>query len=288
MAMAVSLDMRPQTGLGRLCADRAGDRIVPAPASGGMERIEAWFSGNAYDPHRHDTYAIGLTIEGVQAFRYRGALRRSLPGQIIVLHPDEVHDGGAATEAGLRYRMLYLEPSLVAGSLARRGRALPFVRDGVVSDRSFRKTLLGALGSLDAPMEDLQLDDFLVRLADCLARHSGEPERPLSRPSLRAAMLARDHLEANALRLVRSQELEAVTGMDRFQLARHFRAVFSTSPHRFQTMRRLQQARRMIEAGEALASVAPATGFSDQSHLNRQFRKAFGVTPGRWAALVRG
>ena len=101
-------------------------------------------------------------------------------------------------------------------------------------------------------------------------------------------MLARDHLEANALRLVRSQELEAVTGMDRYRLARHFRAVFSTSPHRFQTMRRLQQARRMIEAGEALASVAPATGFSDQSHLNRQFRKAFGVTPGRWAALVRG
>ena len=279
--------MRPQTGLGRLCADRAGDRIVAAPASGGMERIEAWFSGNAYDPHRHDTYAIGLTIEGVQAFRYRGAVRRSLPGQIIVLHPDEVHDGGAATETGLRYRMLYLEPSLVADSLARQGRALPFVKESVISDASFRPTLLGALGSLDEPMEDCQRDDFMVRLADCLARHSGEPERVLSRPSLRAAMLARDHLEANAFRHVRSGELEAVTGMDRFRLSRHFRAVFSTSPHRFQTMRRLQQARRMIEAGEALASVAPATGFSDQSHLNRHFRKAFGITPGRWAALAR-
>ena len=138
--------MRPQTGLGRLCADRAGDRIVSAPASGGMERIEAWFSGNAYDPHRHDTYAIGVTIEGVQAFRYRGAVRRSLPGQIIVLHPDEVHDAGAATETGLRYRMLYLEPSLVADSLARRGRTLPFVKEGVISDAFFRETLLGALG----------------------------------------------------------------------------------------------------------------------------------------------
>jgi AraC-like DNA-binding protein len=52
-------------------------------------------------------------------------------------------------------------------------------------------------------------------------------------------------------------------------------------------MRRLQRARRMIETGEPLAETAVATGFTDQSHLNRQFKKAYGVTPGRWAALVR-
>jgi AraC-like DNA-binding protein len=52
-------------------------------------------------------------------------------------------------------------------------------------------------------------------------------------------------------------------------------------------MRRLQQARRMIETGEPLAEIAAETGFADQSHLNRHFKKAFGMTPGRWAALTR-
>ena len=51
-------------------------------------------------------------------------------------------------------------------------------------------------------------------------------------------------------------------------------------------MRRLQRAREMIKAGEPLAEIAAETGFTDQSHLNRQFKKAFGMTPGRWAALV--
>lgn len=286
--MAKSIGRPVEQGLGRLCADHAGDRIIAAPAPDGIERIEGRFSGNAYQPHRHDTYAIGVTLHGVQTFRYRGETRYSLPGQVMVLHPDEVHDGGAATEAGLRYRMLYLEPSLLSESPGRQGRPLPFVREGVIDDASLRDALLTALGALDEPLDPLFLDDFVVRLADGLIRHSDELPRPSARLRLRSARLVRDYLEANALRHVHSHELEAVSGLDRFSLSRHFRAAYATSPHRFQLMRRLQCARAMIRAGDPLAEIAPATGFHDQSHLNRHFKNAFGVTPGRWAALVRG
>jgi AraC-like DNA-binding protein len=271
-----------------LCANGDGDRIIAAPALEGIERIEGRFSGTAYDPHRHDTYAIGVTLHGVQTFRYRGRIRYSLPGQIMVLHPDEVHDGGAATEAGLRYRMLYLEPALLAENLDRRSRSLPFVKEGVIDDAALRDVLLAALSTLDEPLEPLFTSDFVNHLADGLARHSDAPGRLPARPCPRSVRLARDYLEANALRHVQSAELEALTGLDRFRLARHFRAAYATSPHRFQLMRRLQRARAMIQAGNPLAEIAPATGFSDQSHLNRHFKKAFGVTPGRWAALVRG
>jgi AraC-like DNA-binding protein len=53
-------------------------------------------------------------------------------------------------------------------------------------------------------------------------------------------------------------------------------------------MRRLQRARRMIAAGASLAQIAIEAGFSDQSHFNRQFKKAFGMTPGRWSSLIHG
>ena len=55
----------------------AGDWIVRAPRSERMERIEAFFSGHGYEPHRHDTYAIGRTLAGVQSFHYRGGQRHS-------------------------------------------------------------------------------------------------------------------------------------------------------------------------------------------------------------------
>lgn len=147
-AMAHDLAAEPVQGLERSCSGEVapGDRIVSAPGGTGIERIEARFHGNAFELHRHDTYAIGVTLDGVQRFHYRGALRHSLPGQVIVLHPDELHDGGAGTEEGLRYRILYLEPSLLIDCLD--GEPLPFVADAVVSDPALRGTLLSALAPL--------------------------------------------------------------------------------------------------------------------------------------------
>ncbi|MER9327831.1 AraC family transcriptional regulator [Mesorhizobium sp. M0488] len=271
-------------GLGRLCADAAENCIISAPDPVGMERIEARFRGNAFDLHRHDTYAIGVTLRGVQTFRYRGAARQSLPGQIIVLHPDELHDGGAGTEDGLRYRMLYLEPSMMLDCLGRA--SLPFVGDAVLTDGRLRTILLSALGPLQQELDELFVADFLAQLMQGLAHHAGQPAKPMPRTAWRAAALARDYLTENFTRPVRSGELEAITGLDRYGLSRHFRAAFSTSPHRFLLMRRLQSARRMIVTGEPLAQIAAETGFSDQSHFNRQFKKAFGMTPGRWSSLV--
>lgn len=98
--------------------------------------------------------------------------------------------------------------------------------------------------------------------------------------------MARDYLADNALRLVRSRELEAVSGLDRYTLSRHFRSLYATSPHRFLLMRRLQHAKELMKRGAPLAEIAAETGFTDQSHLNRQFKKAFGMTPGRWATLT--
>ena len=60
-----------------------------------------------------------------------------------------------------------------------------------------------------------------------------------------------------------------------------------SSPHRYLTMRRLAKARHLSERGGILADVAAEAGFADQSHLTRQFKKAFGMTLGRWSALVR-
>ncbi|MDC9833950.1 AraC family transcriptional regulator [Rhizobium binxianense] len=284
----MSQDLHPQVfeGLERLCVVRSGNGIMTAPAFPGIERIGAQFSGNAFEPHRHDTYALGVTLKGVQTFRYRGERRFSLPGQVIVLHPDEEHDGGAGTEDGLQYRMLYLEPSLLLECLEADGVGLPFVEDPVIGDSELAGVLLAALGELDRELDELFVDDFVSQVTGGLSRHAHLPRRSLGGVAWRQARAARDYLEAHATRAVRSLELEAVTGLDRFALSRHFRAAFATSPHRYLLMRRLQQAREMIGAGEGISDAAAATGFADQSHLNRHFKKAYGMTPGQWVALA--
>ena len=269
-----------------VCANYPGrTRSLSAPSNPGLERIEARFAGDGYDLHRHDTYAIGVTLHGVQTFWYRGQRRYSLPGNIIVLHPDEIHDGGAGTDDGLRYRMLYLEPSLALQSLGAPARCRSSkTRFSLI--RPWRPFCRPLSAILTRNWMSWLVDDIISRLTQGLARHARQNVKPLGPAAVRQTELARDYLEEHALRLVRSDELEAVSGLDRYTLSRHFRALYATSPHRFLLMRRLQRAREMIKAGDPLAEIAAAAGFTDQSHLNRQFKKAFGLTPGRWAALI--
>jgi AraC-like DNA-binding protein len=78
-------------------------------------------------------------------------------------------------------------------------------------------------------------------------------------------------------------ELASVAGLTRFDLVRRFRQQTGLTPHAFQTNLRIRRARGMLGAGEPIARVAAACGFADQPHLTRTFRRAVGVTPGRFA-----
>jgi AraC-like DNA-binding protein len=269
--------------LERSC-NRRRDSIRFGARAPGLERAEVYLSELAYAPHRHDRYAIGITTAGVQTFSYRGTRRVCLPGQVHVLHPDETHDGAAGTDDGFGYRILYIAPELVRDALG--GGALPFVADPVQTPVPATRLVASLLADIDEPISDLARAGIAATLADALRRLGG---RPAPRPvpiDLRAVGLARDYLAAHASEQTPASTLEAITGTDRFTLARHFRRALGTSPDRYRTMRRLGIARAAIERGLPLAQAAADAGFADQSHMTRQFKRAYGLTPARWTALT--
>ena len=275
-------------GLERSCEVTAADWIRATDASDGMELLEAWLQRLAYRQHRHDTYAISLTETGVQAFTYRGSTQFSTPGHVVVLHPDEPHDGHAGTDAGFRYRQLYIEPAMIfeaIRSLCGRACSLPFIRQPVMTN-----TILAAAirSAFQDDREPLAIDDLMVRVAEGLLAADPCGKRPITlrRHDIGAIERARQFLDAETTRVVKSWELEAVTGLTRYELARQFRAIAGTSPYRYSLMRRLDHARSQISQHRPLVDVALETGFADQAHLTRRFTAAFGVTPGQYSALT--
>jgi AraC-like DNA-binding protein len=273
-------------GLERSCGTRRGDWVRASDWTDGVQRFQAWFAGHGFDPHRHDTYAIGVTDAGVQAFDYRGATRISTPGRVVVLHPDEAHDGRAATEAGFGYRIVYVAPARIAEAVrAIRGRAcaLPFARDVVMTSRPLAEAV--DAGFRD-PLEPLAVDRLILRLAEGLLRAdpSCGPRVPL-RVDTDAVARARRFLDTETSRVVVSSELETIAGLTRFELARQFRAVVGTSPYRYSVMRRLEAARMALTGPCSLVEVALGRGFADQAHFSRMFKAAFGVTPARYRTL---
>lgn len=281
--MAPRLGRSAAEGLERSCG--APDRVRGRGPVGGVELLRAWFGGHAFARHRHDTYAIGVTEAGVQVFDYRGRVEHSRPGQVVVLHPDEAHDGRAGGADGFGYRIVYVEPARIAAAArAIRGveAALPFAREPVSRNPTLARAVTAAFRAAPEP---LALDALVLRLAEGLIEEDPD-DRSVGAPRLDLAALERARAFLDGRRaIVRSSELESITGLSRYELARQFRARYGTSPYRYSLLRRLDFARGRLRGDTPLADLALAAGFADQAHFTRMFKAAYGMTPGRYARL---
>jgi AraC-like DNA-binding protein len=273
--------------LERSCAPGGADWLLSEPPAHGVARLRARLQRAAYATHRHDTYTVALTESGVQEFDYRGGVHRSLPGQVVVLHPDEPHNGRAGTAAGFGYRTLYVEPAALMDAvraLDARACTLPFLHTPVLDDRVLARVLAGAFSG---PIEPLRAQSLVWSVARALCRatrRGGDAS-----PAIEAAALqrAREFLGAHCTRVVRAGELEAISGLSRFELCTQFKRRFGTTPYRYLLMRRLDAVRVRLQRGERLSALALDCGFADQAHMTRVFKAAVGLTPRQFAALHR-
>lgn len=260
-------------------AARSGNPLQSAGAFERIERVANRLVGAAFSPHRHDTYTIALTMAGVQGFNYRGATRFALPGQVLVLHPDELHDGHCRDEAGFSYRAAYVPPAHVQAVLG--GTELPFIGNGVSTDPALIAACFNMVADCAQVEDPAAYEDALFDLAQAMNAAAGSASR--ARIADRTAVMrARDYLETVVVSGARLDQLERVTGCDRWQLSRDFRALLGTSPYRYLQHRRIDLAKRLLREGATLADAAHGAGFADQSHFGRTFRKSVGLTPREW------
>jgi AraC-like DNA-binding protein len=244
-----------------------------------IERVANRLVGAAFSPHRHDTYTVALTVAGVQAFNYRGAMRHSLPGQVLILHPDETHDGHCCDEAGFIYRAAYVPPTHIQAVLG--GTELPFVVNGISANPALIAAVVSMVIDCAGVEDPAAYEDALYDLAHALNVEAGRVST-VRTANRTAVMRAREFLETAVVFGARLDQLEQISGCDRWQLSRDFRALLGTSPYRYLQHRRIDLAKQLLREGAKLAEAAHGAGFADQSHFGRTFRKAVGFTPKEW------
>ena len=90
------------------------------------------------------------------------------------------------------------------------------------------------------------------------------------------------HVHANLDQSVGVGDLVAISGLSRTHFDRLFRAHRGLSAHAWVQRARIAKAQDLMRARMPLAEVASATGFADQPHFTKAFRKMLGTTPGRY------
>lgn len=256
----------------------------------GLELLRATYITHAFARHAHETFAIGVIEEGLHSFWWRGATHLTPPGDIVVVNPGEVHTGQAARHTGYTYRMLYPPAGLlqrVADEIYGRAWGIPFFPRAVIHDPVLARQIRDFHLTMERPASALERETRLVQaLATLMLRHAEvRPPEQDGGPGQAAVRRARAFLDEHFAEAVLLAQLATIAEMSPFYLARAFRAQVGVPPHTYLEGVRVARAKSLLIAGHTLAQVAFDTGFADQSHFTHRFKRAVGVTPGRYARL---
>ncbi len=207
-------------------------------------------------------------------------------GDVIMANPGEMHDGMPFDSNPRRWRMIYIDPVLVASEVEEETlRPVEIVRP-VARDQLLAGLFARLFVCLIDPRPDrLALDETLLRsLMHILSQHGTTP--PAYRGPSPCVAKAIERLNANPEAPVSLAELAALSGVSRFQLMRGFAREVGITPHAYLVQRRVCLARRLLAGGQTPARVAIEAGFADQSHMTRAFVRHLGITPSRYQAAV--
>ena len=238
----------------------------------------------SYAPHVHEEYAVGACTAGREVIRYRGALHYAGPGSVVVLEPGEAHTGAPADPPDFTYRVMYPAADLLSDGMRRP----PRFREPVVADPGLAaelRRLHAALGSRADPLEGEARLVWL--LGELVRRHASPSCDPEVRGAGRVTRLVMAQLADRLVSPPALAEIAAGTGLSRYQLVRSFRTEVGMPPYAWLAQYRVRKAQALLERGCRPAEAAALTGFADQAHLTRWFRRVVGVTPGAYRNSVQ-
>ena len=271
-------------------------KIWRLPELGNLELLHATFVNHAFPRHTHDGFAVGVIEQGALGFYYRGENVVASQGAINLANPDEAHTGYAAAETGWTYRMFYLDPDLLqnaAAEIANRPiTRLPFFQTGVLDDDDLAGIIHRFHRNLELEREVLsQLEKetrLLWMLTQLIMRHADAPPAPhrIGRED-KAIHRVCEYIQAYCNENISIEQLAKVAHLSPFHFIRVFRNQMGLTPHAYLTQIRIRQAKGLLAKGWTISAAAFETGFVDQSHLTRYFKRLMGVTPGQYRNFVQ-
>jgi AraC-like DNA-binding protein len=253
----------------------------------GIELFSARLFHHAFAKHMHEEYTIGLNEAGQGQFLYRGETHRAYPASFNLINPGEVHTGQAESETGWTFRNIYISVPLVEqiqAQLEWQGKGLPYFSQPVVWDQPLRHSFYSLFEALAEPTSQLEQQSYLLdAFSQLFARHSSLLYSWRSpKPETRAIAIVRDYLKSHYAENTSIETLAQLTGLSPCYLIRSFRQQVGLPPHSYQQHWQLVHAKRSLQISKPLAEIAVEHGFYDQSHLNRVFKRTFGITPGQY------
>jgi len=276
-----------------LVTDRPGERlwVHRSEALPGLDFMKVAGSDRRWDVV-HDSFAVCL-VQGPGSMQaewlYRRQLHRIGVGEMQLMEPGEVHRTTRVSEPA-SFFVVRFGPEALSEEARELGAARSLHFGGSqVAFEELRRSLTELDASLCSPSSELELQCRAAESTYRLIANCAE-SKPRSRkvgPLHAGLRRARRRLDERFAEKIELGELAKEAGMGKFYFAHEFTGAYGVSPCHYLVMRRVEAARALLQEGVSIAEASAMTGFADQAHLTRKFRKILGYTPGAWARVTR-
>lgn len=244
-------------------------------------------SALSYKKHAHEEYSVGLVGRGNSRCWHEGKVDAIQPHTMVFFPPDLIHACNPVKRDLWQYKMLYIHRDWVRDFMKSKG-SLPFNGPMVKNIPA-----QGTVQRIDRLMERLKSDAGpLEKEANIIAVFeeslTGE-QKPRDRngkkeqPKLRKI---REYLHSCFLERITLDQLEQAAGLNKFYIIRLFKESFQIPPHTYQTLLRVNYAKKELCKHKPLAEIAQTAGFYDQSHFSKVFKSYTGITPDQYKKFM--
>jgi AraC-like DNA-binding protein len=262
-----------------------------SPFVAGLDVVVSSTHSHYYPLHLHEALEIIWVREGCAIFECRGRRVLLAAGDACAINPCEFHSGGSCGGAPVSFCLIHvpqqvMPPEFPAEFFGIRngGRSLPIkLIPRRCADRTLPEFVTALLSDRDFGAQLRSVSAGLEAILDAEARRRAESVFGTAHhPAI-------EHVKAIICsRYAEPLNVEALAGevnLNERYLISLFRSTTGIPPHQFQIALRVDNARRLLPSETPLSTIAASSGFADQSHFNRHFKRQYGFTPGAFRRM---
>lgn len=239
-------------------------------------------SGGVLPRHAHEEFQIVLSETVPYTFSYRRSNTILPPRHLGVIQSGEPHASHSDDSTGATLRLMFFSPEilLTIAETLKGYYESPVLPNLVTSDTFLIEQFLHIHTTLEGNSSQLECESLVFEfLTQLILRCAENPPnlQKLQEPAI--VKQIREYLEDNYAENVSLTQLAQIVERTPAHLVRVFSAEVGLPPHAYHIQVRIARAKTLLMRGGAVADVAQATGFADQAHFSRQFKRLNGVTP---------
>ncbi|MGA3680202.1 AraC family transcriptional regulator [Pseudomonas graminis] len=239
-----------------------------------------------YSRHSHDVFSIGAITAGQSTYLHEKTTQTIAAGTVVLMNPGEVHACNPIDDQPWSYLMLYVNAQWLGALQRDCGVNNGGMLRGYPATHSRDPLLFKGLLDLHRRLVDSQLDtlakqEAAVGFFSLVEQRLGGSTLTPRQPNPKVERAAR-YIDAHYLQPIRLEDLCAVANLSEAYLIRAFEQHYHMTPHAWLVNRRIQHGQAQLRSGEPIADIAQQSGFADQAHFQRAFKKHLAVTPGQY------